>query len=94
MRPPTKLHADEKSGSKAQMLRVVRDLEVMIECGKVQALSVVVIDDEGLMNHDQSYSTEPGSIGWLALAGAHGMAAHFLQGEPRDGWDALEEDNE
>lgn len=84
------INPDEKPGSEAQMLRIVRDLEAMIRAGKVQALSVVFVDDRGLVNHDQSYSTEEGSIAWIALAGAHGMAARFLQGDARDGWDGVE----
>ncbi len=94
MRPPTKLEADEKHGSQAQMLRIVRDLETMIRAGKVQALSVVIVDTVGLVNHDQSYSTEDGSIAWLALAGAHGFAIENLRGDAADGWRGLVEGDE
>lgn len=94
MKPLAMLDADEKSGSEAQMLRIVRDLERMIRAGKVQALSVVLVDTIGLVNHDQSYSTEDGSIAWLALAGAHGFAIRNLQGNTVDGWRALLDDED
>ncbi len=81
MRPPTKLEADEKHGSQAQMLRIVSEIEAYIRKGKVRALSVVFIDNEGLALHDQSYSTEDGSVDWLALAATHDIAKQFIVGD-------------
>ncbi len=40
------------------------------------------------------YSTEDGSIAWLALAGAHGFAIRNLQGDAFDGWVGLIDEEE
>lgn len=78
MRPPTKLEPNEKHGSEAQMLRMVDELEADIRAGRVRALSYIVITDSGSILHNQSYSTDPESVDWLALSGAHDIAKRFL----------------
>ena len=63
------------------MLRLVSRLEAEVRAGNVRALSYVLITTDGKIAHDQSYSTGPNSVDWLAIMGAHDIAKSFVVGD-------------
>lgn len=85
-----------KAGSLADQLRALDEAAQQVRGGRVVAMGVVMVRDDGRVLFDQVYSTseEPGAaaMGWFALKGAMHACAEDLKGQPREGYPDTRDD--